>query len=168
MDNPFQPNLEENLTLVTLDRLLEGHLIEVLSSYPGEERRRYSELWNYARNVSFYVDSGTNLAHPLSMKLYTGNDLTLIPNQPIAALEFKQDAVMAVLPKFGDHRLKFPFGYELWNTNKSSAAQEPYFSAAESGWKHDEQGRFARAWIVVNSDQTGRPYQAMTTVRFTI
>jgi len=165
MGQDYNPDDEANLTPVTLKDLATSDRIIYMDPDVGPHREN---LVKVGKDLTFYVDRKTHLALPLRMQLYQ-NDRALIPNQPVAALRFRQDGFCAVLPKFHEMGVIFPFSweYEFDNRRVTPGGDDlPYFEPSESGWKRNDQGRPLEARTGVEFDTDGRATTATTIVRF--
>jgi len=143
----------KKLKAVTLKDLVESDRIIYLTPYRSEREYHKKTLSNIGDELVFYIDEKTDLATPLTMKLYSnGIEHTLIPNCPVDTLTYEKEGWTHFLnfsaPLFDLLGIRLPCGYGFNNRRRSPAGKKGlYFKATRSGWKNDEQGEILEARV---------------------
>jgi hypothetical protein len=170
MTKPYNPKEDKNLIGITLNELAKSDNIIYRTNYDSEKTRYKINFSESETNLIFYVEKKTNDKVPLKMQHFSCRGSTLVPNQPVGALTFEQDAFykskLFIFHKLG---VLIPYTVEFNNIMCYPAVENsPYFEN-ESGWKNKEQGKFLEARIdfIFNNEEIHKS-RAITTVRYSL
>jgi len=132
---------ESELEAFTIQDLLDSKRIEFLIS----NEFAYIDI-DYHRkklrglDLTFSIKKG--LQYPLEFMLFSHQDDVLVPNTPIAQINYVADPITDVTTRLthaGARVVPLPGRYDLWNMMYHPTTFTPYFPQ-ESNWEHPDQG----------------------------